>query len=171
MINFISLNGGLENFERAAGSAYQRYGYYSEAAKYPNQLNNFAQNNYGNGQQNYGYDSFNEQNFQEYSGYNQEGYGQQNYNLAQQKYYGPSYFGPDSQYGDQYFQGIARPVNYIRPQSREPSFLEALTSITRHDDLRCVPRLLCEVTSAGKVGSSESQNSIISFINKDSLVR
>lgn len=65
------------------------------------------------------------------------------------------------------------------PQSN--SVLQALTSIAQHDDLRCVPRLLCEVSSGARPSSGyyqpgnhyqqqHQQQSTIPFLSKDALV-
>lgn len=84
---------------------------------------------------------------------------------------------PDAAYGQSYPGG---PGQY--PQSN--SVLQALTSISRHDDLRCVPRLLCEVSSGARPSSSgyyqpgyyyqqqqqQQQQSTIPFLSKDALV-
>ncbi|XP_054272757.1 calcium-binding protein P-like [Macrosteles quadrilineatus] len=54
------------------------------------------------------------------------------------------------------------------------SILGALSSIARYDDLRCVPRLLCEVASGARPGSygypSYTQESPVPFLSKDALV-
>ncbi|XP_014287362.1 uncharacterized protein [Halyomorpha halys] len=59
-----------------------------------------------------------------------------------------------------YPQNYAPGYNPYRPQPGYPqqSFMAALDSITRHDELRCVPRLLCEVTSGGKPGYPSSDS-------------
>nr|XP_018918276.1 PREDICTED: uncharacterized protein LOC109044801 [Bemisia tabaci] len=50
------------------------------------------------------------------------------------------------------------------------TFLGALSTIARYDDLRCVPRLLCEVTAGGRPGYSSNQASPVPFVSKDALV-
>ncbi|KAG8336598.1 hypothetical protein J6590_042119 [Homalodisca vitripennis] len=54
------------------------------------------------------------------------------------------------------------------------SLVGALSSIARYDDLRCVPRLLCEVASGARPGSygyqTYSQESPVPFLSKDALV-
>lgn len=54
------------------------------------------------------------------------------------------------------------------------SLYGALSSIARYDDLRCVPRLLCEVASGARPGSygypSYNQESPIPFLSKDAVV-
>ncbi|VVC35989.1 Hypothetical protein CINCED_3A025132 [Cinara cedri] len=59
------------------------------------------------------------------------------------------------------------------------SVVQALTSIAQHDDLRCVPRLLCEVSSGARPSSSgyyrpgqyyQQQQSSVPFLSKDALI-
>jgi len=51
------------------------------------------------------------------------------------------------------------------------SLTGALTSIAMHDDLRCVPRLLCEIAAGGRPGYSDSnqRDSVLPFVNRDIL--
>lgn len=68
---------------------------------------------------------------------------------------------------------------YIGQYSQQNSILQALSSISRHDDLKCVPRLLCEVSSGTRPSSSgyyqpgghyqQQQQSAIPFFSKDAL--
>jgi hypothetical protein len=46
----------------------------------------------------------------------------------------------------------------------------ALGSIAKHDDLRCVPRLLCEMAAGGRPGYSGSKQQSSPFINRDTLL-
>lgn len=50
------------------------------------------------------------------------------------------------------------------------SLMGALSSIARYDDLRCVPRLLCEVATGARPGNDYTQQSVVPFISKDALV-
>lgn len=62
------------------------------------------------------------------------------------------------------------------------SILDVLSSISQHDDLRCVPRLLCEVSSGARPSSGyyqrpgsyyqqqQQQPSSIPFLNKNALI-
>nr|CAD7261460.1 unnamed protein product [Timema shepardi] len=54
--------------------------------------------------------------------------------------------------------------------SQGTSLIGALSSIARYDDLKCVPRLLCEVAAGGKPGNTGKQDSIIPFLSRDSLL-
>ncbi|XP_014239586.1 uncharacterized protein LOC106661003 isoform X2 [Cimex lectularius] len=56
------------------------------------------------------------------------------------------------------------------PGPQGQSLFSALASIARYDDLRCVPRLLCEVTSGSKPGQIGSQQSTAPLTTKDSLL-
>ena len=78
--------------------------------------------------------------------------------------YPPYRPGPQFLYGGGYPQG---------------SFFAALDSISRYDDLRCVPRLLCEVTTGSRTKSyrpsypPENVNENISpipFLSRDALI-
>uniref|UniRef100_A0A0A9XVU0 Attachment protein G3P n=2 Tax=Lygus hesperus TaxID=30085 RepID=A0A0A9XVU0_LYGHE len=75
---------------------------------------------------------------------------------------GPSFSGnkPPQYPGPPYYQG---------PSPGHPGFLNALSSIARYDDLKCVPRLLCEVTSGGKPGYAGTTQSVPTN-NKDTLI-
>lgn len=62
---------------------------------------------------------------------------------------------------------------------QQNSIVQALTSISEHDDLRCVPRLLCEVSSGTRPGynqqsgyyqQQQQQQSSIPFLTKDALI-
>jgi hypothetical protein len=48
----------------------------------------------------------------------------------------------------------------------------ALASIAMHDDLRCVPRLLCETAAGGRPGysGSKQQDTPVPFVNRDTLL-
>jgi hypothetical protein len=72
-------------------------------------------------------------------------------------------FGPQipSQFpGGQVFPPPVRPVG------------SALASIAMYDDLKCVPRLLCEIAAGGKPGQSvgKLQDSLLPFLNRDTLL-
>lgn len=73
------------------------------------------------------------------------------------------------------------PGQYPSRYPEQNSIIQALSSISRHDDLRCVPRLLCEVSSGTRPSSSgyyqppgyyqqQQQQSTIPFLTKDALV-
>lgn len=108
---------------------------------------------------------------------------------------GQGNFGPNFNYGGagnlgQFGQnGLGSPVPYPyppRPPTQRPipgssyqqqSLFGALYSISQYDDLRCVPRLLCEVTAGSRPGGSyypsygqNQQASVLPFLSKDSLV-
>ncbi|XP_001950236.1 protein pygopus [Acyrthosiphon pisum] len=62
---------------------------------------------------------------------------------------------------------------------QQNSVVQALSSISEHDDLRCVPRLLCEVSSGTRPGyyqqsgyyqQQQQQQSSIPFLTKDALI-
>jgi len=63
---------------------------------------------------------------------------------------------------------------------QQNSVVQALSSISEHDDLRCVPRLLCEVSSGTRPGynqqsgyyqqQNQQQQSSIPFLTKDALI-
>lgn len=62
---------------------------------------------------------------------------------------------------------------------QQNSVFQALSSISQHDDLRCVPRLLCEVSSGTRPSSGyyqpgyyqqQQQQSSIPFLSKDALI-
>ena len=57
------------------------------------------------------------------------------------------------------------------PPGGPASLAGALTSIAMHDDLRCVPRLLCELAAGGRPGNSVSnqRDSVLSVVNRDIL--
>ncbi|KAL1455631.1 hypothetical protein WDU94_009713 [Cyamophila willieti] len=94
---------------------------------------------------------------------------------------------PDRQFGQ---NGVDYPVPYpypARPPTQRPyplgsyqqqSLFGALYSISQYDDLRCVPRLLCEVTAGTRPGGpyygsyygQNQQPSILPFLSKESLV-
>lgn len=69
-----------------------------------------------------------------------------------------------------------RPGGYLQ----QNSVVQALSSISEHDDLRCVPRLLCEVSSGTRPGYNQQsgyyqqqyqqQQSSIPFLSKDALI-
>lgn len=74
-----------------------------------------------------------------------------------------------------------RPPYLGPPPGRYPeqnSILQALSSISQHDDLRCVPRLLCEVSSGTRPSSGyyqpssyyQQQQSTIPFLTKDAFI-
>ncbi|KAI5726714.1 hypothetical protein M8J76_007382 [Diaphorina citri] len=115
--------------------------------------------------------------------------------LGQYGQFGPqSSFGPQSTFGGAgAFEqnGIDPLVPYpypARPPTRRPypgstyqqqSLFGALYSIAQYDDLRCVPRLLCEITAGSNPGSNtyypsyygqNQQPSILPFLSKDSLL-
>jgi hypothetical protein len=48
----------------------------------------------------------------------------------------------------------------------------ALASIAMYDDLRCVPRLLCEIAAGGRPGysGSKQQDSPVPFVTRDTLL-
>ncbi|BES93832.1 Hypothetical protein NTJ_06641 [Nesidiocoris tenuis] len=75
---------------------------------------------------------------------------------------GPTYSGQDKPYP---------PPGYYRPPypGGHPGFVNALSSIVRYDDLKCVPRLLCEVTSGGKPGYA-GQTASSGSSSKETLV-
>lgn len=65
-------------------------------------------------------------------------------------------------------------VNYRPPFGVYPqtSFIGALNSIAKYDDLRCVPRLLCEITSGGRNSiygphKNRKESSSSSLISRD----
>jgi len=75
--------------------------------------------------------------------------------------------------------------NVLRPGGpgggylQQNSVVQALSSISQHDDLRCVPRLLCEVSSGTRPGynqqfgyyqQQQQQQSSIPFLTKDALI-
>lgn len=77
--------------------------------------------------------------------------------------------------------------NWLRPGGpgggylQQNSVVQALSSISEHDDLRCVPRLLCEVSSGTRPGYNQQfgyyqqqqqlqQQSSIPFLTKDALI-
>ncbi len=62
-----------------------------------------------------------------------------------------------------------RPPSASHPQT---SLFEALYSIAKYDDLRCVPRLLCEVTSGSNVTKSNKKDdkSPVPFLTKDAFI-
>lgn len=70
------------------------------------------------------------------------------------------------------------PGQYPNRYPEQNSILQALSSISRHDDLRCVPRLLCEVSSGTRPGyyqppgyyQQQQQQSSIPFLTKDALI-
>lgn len=62
---------------------------------------------------------------------------------------------------------------------QQNSVLQALSSISQHDDLRCVPRLLCEVSSGTRPSSGyyqqpgyyqQQQQSSVPFLSRDALI-
>lgn len=72
--------------------------------------------------------------------------------------------GVQGQYPEgQFYTPSAPPVTPVRG---------ALASIATHDDLRCVPRLLCEVAAGGRPGysGSKQQDSSVPFVNRDTLL-
>ncbi|XP_069680268.1 uncharacterized protein [Periplaneta americana] len=75
----------------------------------------------------------------------------------------PGFLG--QQPGGQYFtQGQ-------NPYGQQSSVIGALTSIAKYDDLKCVPRLLCEVAAGGRPGyTSGKQDYVIPFVNRDTLM-
>lgn len=51
------------------------------------------------------------------------------------------------------------------------SFIDALESIANNDELHCVPRLLCELTSSGQSGGTITEESPLPFnVNSESLL-
>lgn len=83
----------------------------------------------------------------------------------------PEFLGPPYPYGP-------RP-GYPGQYPSQNSVLQALSSISQHDDLRCVPRLLCEVSSGTRPSSSyyqpgnyqkQQQQSSIPFLSKEALI-
>jgi hypothetical protein len=52
------------------------------------------------------------------------------------------------------------------------SVTSALTSIAMHDDLKCVPRLLCEIAAGGRPGytGSKQRDSLVPFVSTDTLL-
>jgi len=66
--------------------------------------------------------------------------------------------------GEQFYTPLVPPVG-------PASLTGALTSIAMHDDLRCVPRLLCEIAAGGRPGYSGSnqRDSGLPFVNRDTL--
>jgi hypothetical protein len=57
------------------------------------------------------------------------------------------------------------------PPGGSSSLTGALASIATHDDLRCVPRLLCEIAAGGRPGYSVSnqRDSVLPFVNSETL--
>jgi hypothetical protein len=57
------------------------------------------------------------------------------------------------------------------PPAGSTSLTGALTSIAMHDDLRCVPRLLCEVAAGSRPGypDSNQRDLVLPFVNRDTL--
>lgn len=87
---------------------------------------------------------------------------------------GGSYPPPFRPYGYRPGPGAAA-VDYLQ----QNSIVQALSSISQHDDLRCVPRLLCEVSSGTRPGynqqygyyqQQQQQQSSIPFLTKDALI-
>ncbi|KAE9536442.1 hypothetical protein AGLY_007231 [Aphis glycines] len=87
---------------------------------------------------------------------------------------GGSYPPPFRPYGYRPGPGAAA-VDYLQ----QNSIVQALSSISQHDDLRCVPRLLCEVSSGTRPGynqqygyyqQQQQQQSSIPFLSKDALI-
>lgn len=76
---------------------------------------------------------------------------------------------PPSSGSNPYYPSPAA-VYPAQPAPTGPGFMAALASISRHDDLKCVPRLLCELTSGGKPGYVGTQQSVVPLTNKDSLI-
>lgn len=83
----------------------------------------------------------------------------------------PGFLGPPYPYGP-------RP-GYPGQYPSQNSVLQALSSISQHDDLRCVPRLLCEVSSGTRPSSGyyqpgynqkQQQQSSIPFLSKEALI-
>ncbi|XP_050435977.1 uncharacterized protein LOC126842836 [Adelges cooleyi] len=88
----------------------------------------------------------------------------------------PPYPPPQQQHG--------RPPPYPYPYPNRPgqypqsnSVLQALASISQHDDLRCVPRLLCEVSSGTRSSNyyrpsyqQQQGQSSIPFLTRDALI-
>jgi hypothetical protein len=65
--------------------------------------------------------------------------------------------------GEQFYAPNVRPVGTT-------SLTAALTSIAMHDDLRCVPRLLCEIATGARPGYvSNQRDSALPFVNTDTL--
>lgn len=62
-----------------------------------------------------------------------------------------------------------QPISFAYPQT---SFVGALYSIATYDDLRCVPRLLCEVTSNGRKNdaSKKGNKPFVPFLSRDAIV-
>ncbi|XP_015379504.1 PREDICTED: uncharacterized protein LOC107173466 [Diuraphis noxia] len=102
--------------------------------------------------------------------------------------YPPSYPGNGGPYPPPYpgnggpYPPPFRP-NGLRPGGgylQQNSVVQALSSISQHDDLRCVPRLLCEVSSGTRPGynqqfgyyqqQQQQQQSSIPFLTKDALI-
>jgi hypothetical protein len=85
----------------------------------------------------------------------------------------------DSLTGHQIFNQFAGvPGQYPGGQFYTPSapavapVSSALTSIAMHDDLRCVPRLLCEIAAGGRPGypGNTQQASPVPFLSRDTLL-
>ncbi|XP_050532021.1 uncharacterized protein LOC126900387 [Daktulosphaira vitifoliae] len=89
---------------------------------------------------------------------------------------GPQIGGPFPPLGRPPFpaQQYGQPPYLYRPQTN--SIMQALSSISQHDDLRCVPRLLCEVSSGTRTSNyyrptyQQQQQSTIPFLTKDALI-
>jgi len=66
--------------------------------------------------------------------------------------------------GEQFYNPLVPPVG-------PASLTGALASIAMHDDLRCVPRLLCEIAAGGRPGYSGSnqRDSVLPFVNRETL--
>ncbi|KAJ9588078.1 hypothetical protein L9F63_018556 [Diploptera punctata] len=77
----------------------------------------------------------------------------------------------------QYQQAGAPPQYQQQLYQQRPPFggaglTETLTSIARYDDLKCVPRLLCEVAAGGRPGQTPGGKDFggIPFLNKNGLM-
>ena len=57
------------------------------------------------------------------------------------------------------------------PPGGPSSLTGALNSIAMHDDLRCVPRLLCEIAAGGRPGHAvnNQRDSVLPFVSRDTL--
>lgn len=88
----------------------------------------------------------------------------------------PSYY---QNYLSQYQYGMYRPhnINLYRPPkspfanlipTRE-TFMDALDSVAKNDDLQCVPKLLCEVTS-GTVSGRQNSIQLPFNVNMESFI-
>lgn len=59
---------------------------------------------------------------------------------------------------------------YDPPGTVASGLVEALTSISQYDDLKCVPRLLCEIATGSKPGDGDYKASTLADFGKNTLI-